>query len=393
MSTVKKSLNILYISHEQSFGGATRSLIGLMDQMILRGHHVHVLMHEWNGKFADCIKERKIHVIPTLSYPCVYSPQNHFGYAKALLLKQVNLFFLIRNLSLIRDLQIDIIHSNTSYLDLGGYLKKYLRIPHIWHFREFLEEDFQLLFLDRNRSFKFYNTYSDALVFVSKSLFSKYLPFFDHTKMHLVYNGLNERYLQSKARSNTDCLKLLISSSFFVGKGQLDAIQAVKHLKDANIHNVFLMIAGKAMNAYDKVLRDYVINNHLTPQVKFLGWCENMNPYRKEADIELVCSKCEGFGRITIEAMMSMNPVIGANAGATPELVKDGYNGLLYEQGNSFDLARKIRYFLDNPSEVERMGNNAFDWSKNFTDTKNAEQIENIYYSLIDHFKTTSKRS
>ncbi len=33
----------------------------------------------------------------------------------------------------------------------------------------------------------------------------------------------------------------------------------------------------------------------------------------RKTDVELVCSKGEAFGRVTIEAMMAGNPVIGSD--------------------------------------------------------------------------------
>ena len=49
-----------------------------------------------------------------------------------------------------------------------------------------------------------------------------------------------------------------------------------------------------------------------------------------DADVALMCSSSEAFGRTTVEAMKLGRPVIGADAGGTAELVRDGWNGLLY---------------------------------------------------------------
>ena len=55
-----------------------------------------------------------------------------------------------------------------------------------------------------------------------------------------------------------------------------------------------------------------------------------------------MCSRAEAFGRVTVEAMKLGLPVIGAARGATPELVRDGWNGLLYAHGDANELAGKI---------------------------------------------------
>ena len=105
---------------------------------------------------------------------------------------------------------------------------------------------------------------------------------------------------------------------------------------------------------------------------------------RKNMDLELVCSRCEAFGRVTIEAMMSMIPVIGANTGGTKELIKQGYNGLLYEKGDFEDLANKIEELYKDRSKIREMGKNAYDYSKGFTSERNAINIYNIYEKIVN---------
>lgn len=62
------------------------------------------------------------------------------------------------------------------------------------------------------------------------------------------------------------------------------------------------------------------------------------------ADVVLICSHWEPFGRVTVEAMLAGKPVI-AISGATVELIHDGVTGLLYDPGNYSVLANKMRYF------------------------------------------------
>ncbi|MFD5226076.1 glycosyltransferase [Microbacterium sp. NPDC058342] len=59
---------------------------------------------------------------------------------------------------------------------------------------------------------------------------------------------------------------------------------------------------------------------------------------------------------VTMEAMASALPVVGANAVALPHLVHDGENGYLFEPGNVDDLADKLtRVLTASPEEYERM--------------------------------------
>ena len=67
----------------------------------------------------------------------------------------------------------------------------------------------------------------------------------------------------------------------------------------------------------------------------------------------------EVFGMVTYEAFALGKPVIGSRIGATPELVHDGETGLLFNPGDSDDLAEKIIYMLGHPHLVTEMGHNA----------------------------------
>jgi glycosyltransferase involved in cell wall biosynthesis len=49
------------------------------------------------------------------------------------------------------------------------------------------------------------------------------------------------------------------------------------------------------------------------------------------------------------EALAAGRPVIAARAGALPELVQHGENGLLFEPGDAADLAAQLRRLLVEP--------------------------------------------
>ena len=74
----------------------------------------------------------------------------------------------------------------------------------------------------------------------------------------------------------------------------------------------------------------------LEKQVKFHGFEKNTSIIYKDMSVLLMCSRAEGFGRVTVEAMANGIPVMGYNSGGTAELVKDGYNGYLFSNLEEF---------------------------------------------------------
>jgi len=56
----------------------------------------------------------------------------------------------------------------------------------------------------------------------------------------------------------------------------------------------------------------------------------------------LVCSGFECFGRVIVEGLKCGLPVIVPDKPFGQELIKEGYNGFLYNRESSGDLAQKI---------------------------------------------------
>ncbi len=64
----------------------------------------------------------------------------------------------------------------------------------------------------------------------------------------------------------------------------------------------------------------------------------------------------EPFPLVAIEALAHGLPVIASRIGSLPEIVEDGITGLLFEPGDPRDLARKMRWVMEHPEALRRMG-------------------------------------
>ena len=75
--------------------------------------------------------------------------------------------FLIRKLKkIVKKYQIDIIHSNASNVDFGAWIALFCKIPHVWHIREMLYDDYHLLY-DYPRIIKFLQKRADKVICIS----------------------------------------------------------------------------------------------------------------------------------------------------------------------------------------------------------------------------------
>ncbi len=108
-------------------------------------------------------------------------------------------------------------------------------------------------------------------------------------------------------------------------------------------------------------------------------------PVMQQADILLMCSRKEAFGRVTVEGMKAGKPVIGAGSGGTKELIRDGYNGFLYTFGDYRELAEKVKYLCQHPDEAGQMGENGKQWAlEKFNIEHYTEEVLTVLRRLID---------
>jgi glycosyltransferase involved in cell wall biosynthesis len=92
----------------------------------------------------------------------------------------------------------------------------------------------------------------------------------------------------------------------------------------------------------------------------------------------------EGMPRTIIEAFSQGLPVIASNLGAMSSMITDGYNGLLFEAGNSVDLQTKlIEWQNKSQDEKELFSKNAYQtYLDNYTPEQNLAQLMAIYNSV-----------
>jgi len=171
----------------------------------------------------------------------------------------------------------------------------------------------------------------------------------------------------------------------FVGRISLEKgigtlISAFNLLTADNINNYQIKIIGDG-SLYDKFL--HKADNHIvflgrkshSESMKILGFARFM----------VMPSECyEGFPLTICEAFAYGKPVIASNLGAMAELVDDGKTGLLFEPGNSRDLAEKIKWMFDNEEACIQMGRNARKvFEEKYTAERNFQILMDIYNTVL----------
>lgn len=138
-------------------------------------------------------------------------------------------------------------------------------------------------------------------------------------------------------------------------KGTRELVQAVAALNGCG-RPVNLVLAGPSLSTFERWYT--ALDDRERAGTRLLGV---ISPAEKRdlldaADIVALPSRTESFGIVFVEAWANRRPVIAADAGAVPELVHDGENGLLVPFGDVNALANAIVRLIDDADLSRRLG-------------------------------------
>jgi glycosyltransferase involved in cell wall biosynthesis len=108
---------------------------------------------------------------------------------------------------------------------------------------------------------------------------------------------------------------------------------------------------------------------------------DELPKYYASCDMLALPSKdrSEGFGLAILEANATGRPAIGTTIGGIPNVIRDGYNGLLVPPNDARALADAIHMALTNDDLLEEMGKNGRVCAEQHDWSIVAQQTENLY--------------
>lgn len=387
-------MKVLYIPDIFENGGAYNSFKEMIGELHLLYNVEPVILTAQDGKYAKFANDNNFecHII---KYKQFYIGTD--GSRKDISKKErLRSLYYLRNVILdhhaLKTLKnevdfncIDLIHTNIDRNDLGGYLSTKFCKPHIWHIREYGEQDYNCVPISRDY-IKFMNQHATKFICISKSIEKYWISKgLDPAKTTVIYNGVSKKYLNDKKKiENNAKINIVMSGNISEEKGQIQLIRAIEKLDNRILEKIHIDIYGSGKPDYIQKLKNEIENNHLTNVIEFKGYADNMPEILKNYDIGVMASKCEAFGRSTIEYMMSGLFVIASDSGANPEIIKNNETGILYEHNNYIDLSNKIKYSINNPDIVRNLANRGRKYAlSRFTSDINAKNIHSLYVDVL----------
>ena len=371
-------INVLYISHEyEDILGSTLSLVNLLNSVKEDVHPIVILPQR--GKVCEYFKEHSIkcYVVPfnlniaSSKLRCLkYIPKRIFNFYK-------NRKAVKSLMKIVKEENVQLIHTNTSVVTIGVTLSKKSGIKNIWHLREFQDLDFNLAPFTGWKKLRRMIQESDAIIAITKAI-AEHFKVTSNENCHIIYDAV--RSIQDACYNPGKEKYILFLGHITSKKGAEVALKIFIEFWEKH-QDYRLYYIGPVSDEYKEHLTAIVnkcgINKN---SVLFLGYKENVKEYLRKASALLMCSQNEAQGRVTIEAMFYGCPVLGYKSGGTQEIVQDGVDGFLFSDMN--EAVNKLSYIVKNDNL--QVAINAIDYVKeNFSEEMYGQKILSIYKSLL----------
>ncbi len=384
-------MRILFIANCGSLFGANRSMLEMAIALRKLGQELFFFFPKGVMSKERYLLKKYLNdndfVYVFLEYVSSVHDIKEKGIEERALRNTVNRMCLTRMKDYVEKWKIDIIHTNSLTHLVGAILSRQTRKPHIWHIREALKEDYNLLY-DSRLQYRCALRNAEQVICISNYVRKIHRDMLTQSNVLILKDGFDiKKYVLHKAyQTKRAVYNLMICGYIQEGKGQLDAVRAVDHLvHDYGLKNIYLRIVGGNSGVYCEKIKRYIIEKHLQDYVSILPFQEDLKELRRDTDIALMCSRNEALGRVTVESMLSENLVIGADAAGTKEIIRDGINGYLYKTGNIHALCDKIYNAIQHWDKQERIIRNAQKYAiQNYDSDRYVEKILAIYHKVTN---------
>ena len=293
--------------------------------------------------------------------------------------------------------RIDIIHSNSSMLQVGGVAAFCAGTPHVWHVREItLRPKILNVFLSITLP-----KLSTKILCITKAVKDSFISLDGFKKKaEILYDSLDLTPCPRKGNSLVLKKELGIEDGFQVvgmvatisfTKGHKVLLKAAEKVLQRFPRTIFLVV-GNANERYGhyrvlEELKNLIKRLNIEKNVIFTGFRKDVWEIISLLDIFVLPSvKPEGLGLSLVQAKALGKPVIASDQGGPTEIIDNHKTGILIPPNNPVILADALVDLLKDPQKREKIGkagqkvvSQRFDFEK----SGYMRKLEDIYYQVL----------
>lgn len=386
---------VLYIHHSGGRGGSSNSLINLLNFIPDNIIDIHIMTVD--GPVVDLFKliTKKVYVVNSMPLFGTTSGvdnllfRNFIGFMNYLKIRKK-----IKNI--ISEINPDIIHINEITSIQIAKIAKSIGIKVVCHIR--IVPDLKYPWINFHVK-KMLGKYVDEIICIDESVANNYKEF---TNLNVIYNMLNISENINIVNHNSKIVNCVFLSNLLRHKGVFEILKASEILKDEeNIK--FLIVGGNTksdvffksiLGKILEMLRIHVNIEKKLSQAKLKGGLSNVfinghtnniGEFLEQSHILLFPSFMNGPSRSIFEAGVYGIPSIIALKDKVEDVVTDGFNGYIIDEGDYISLANKIKVLVGNVDLRKNMGLNSRERFLKLNSSKSAKlQILSIYNRLAN---------
>lgn len=352
------SMNILLITVRSDFGGGPRHVNQLLKSL---SNDIDIYMAYPQGGEPYGVKWAKENRIK--------------GYCE-IPYRRFSIKALYRLKTFVKQHKIDIVHSHGNGAGVYSRLLKLtcsnIKVIHTFHgISDVYSSKIKLYisyFVGRILS-PLANTYIAVSNGEKKMAIERHFSKDSNTKV--IYNGIAAK-ISEKAKNQTRTIKIVTLSRFDYQKNMQSMFRIAERVKDLPVH--FTWVGdGEDREELEKKAQEENLN------IKFTGFSSQPMNYLIQADWYISTSRFEGLPYALIEAASVGLPIIASNVKGNNEVVRNGYNGFLFESENeAVDL---ISHIVNGNIDYNTLSRNAICYyQENFTLETMIKKTEEVYF-------------
>ncbi|MBI2069988.1 MAG: glycosyltransferase family 4 protein [Elusimicrobia bacterium] len=382
-------IRVLHLITKLEFGGAQQNTLYTVGHLNREGFDVHLVCGV--GGYLD----KEALLLPK-------GIQIHWlRFMKRQIRPWWDLLALFELIVYLRRIRPDIIHTHSSKAGiLGRWAAKLAGVPVVIHtFHGFGFHDFQKPLTRSLLAFseRITGKITTQFVFVSKSN-EEYAKRWNITAKEppvLIRSGVALKSLdqlsadhRNKKRKelnlSTDALVVATVGNLKAQKNPEHYIELARRFKNHASLPVFLFIGGwEGGGARETIFQQ------APPNLKYLGWREDVREILNASDIFVMTSLWEGLPRSSVEALRLGLPVLAYAADGLREVIQNGKNGFLLTSGDLDAMERRLKAVLEDAGQRKSLSTAAkAAINEDFDIDAMVRRQEKLYSSLFSPITT-----
>ena len=355
-------MRILFVSHSGNLGGAERSMLELVRAMNRSVFNVFVACPVPSPLAHSCRQCAKVIPLSLGNINRRPSPWRLLPMIVFVVLGVIRLAYCIWRY------RIDVVHANSTVSQLcAGPAALLTRVTSIWHWRDFYEHP---------RLNRLLATVTDGCVAISRAMYHFASTQINGTKkVYLVINGVEDKHANDTDHGDvTSCQSKQFRVAWDIGIDDV-VVTMLAQVVPRKGHDIVMKAFAVAIQCNSKLrlvlaypvdswhdfanvqrLKRLAFDLGCSQYVRFLEDTRCPETVLCAADLVLVPSWREPFGRVAVEGMLAAKPIIATDVDGLAEIVVDGTTGILVPPGDETKLGEAILKLANSPELRRAMG-------------------------------------